>query len=150
STAWFRSQIDGGKIGAPVFARSEFSFLAGNQHPRSWIRDKSVAGGGPIADIGVHCIDALRFILRDEVVRVTARGIPGDNGSIEDAATLLLEFSRGTLGTVAVSFRAEYRTPMEIVGDTGVIRADDALTVDKPILLELRRGGNAVETQAVD
>jgi 1,5-anhydro-D-fructose reductase (1,5-anhydro-D-mannitol-forming) len=150
STDWFRSQMDGGKIGVPIFARSEFSFLAGTQHPRTWIRDKNIAGGGPIADIGVHCIDALRFILRDEVVRVTARGILGDNGNVEDAATLLLEFSRETLGTVAVSFRAEYRTPLEIVGEVGVLRADDALTVDKPILLEFRRGGNAVETQTVN
>ena len=150
STDWFRRRIGSGEIGTPVFARSEFSFFAGTHHPRSWIRDKMVAGGGPVADIGVHCIDALRFVLGDEVVRVTARGTPANNGTVEDAATLLLEFSRGTLGTVAVSFRAEYRTPMEIVGAAGVLRADDALTVDKPILLEFHRGGVTIETQTVE
>src|SRR5581483_2956318 len=51
-----------------------------------------------------------------------------------------LEFARGTLGTVRVSFGSQYRTPMEIVGDKGVLFADNALTVERPIRLELRRG----------
>ncbi len=44
-------------------------------HPRAWLHDPAVAGGGPIADVGVHCVDALRYILQDEVVRVSARGV---------------------------------------------------------------------------
>jgi predicted dehydrogenase len=68
---------------------------------------------------------------------------------VESAAVLTLEFSRGTLGTVAVSFRAEYRTPLELVGETGVLRADDALNVERPITLELRRAGSLVETDQV-
>jgi 1,5-anhydro-D-fructose reductase (1,5-anhydro-D-mannitol-forming) len=150
STAWLREQIAGGKIGTPVFARSEFSFAAGPLHPRTWIRDQAVAGGGPIADVGVHCIDTLRFILQDEVVRVSAQGGLGPgSGDVETAATLLLEFSRGTLGTVLVSFQTEYRTPVEVVGTKGTLRGDDALTVDKPIALELRRVGTAAETHSV-
>ena len=62
---------------------------------------------------------------------------------------LTLEFARGTLATVAVSFRAEYRTPLELVGETGVLRADDALNVERPITLELRRAGSVVETDQV-
>jgi predicted dehydrogenase len=150
STAWLRDQIATKKIGRPVFARSEFSFAAGARHPRSWIRDGSVAGGGPVADVGVHCIDTLRFILQDEVVRVHAQGrLDLKAGDVETAATLLLEFSRGTLGTVMVSFQAEYRTPVEVVGTDGTLRGDDALSVDKPVTLDLRRGGVPVETQTV-
>ena len=109
-----------------------------------------MAGGGPIADVGVHCVDALRYILHDEVVRVSARGAhDAGSGTVESAAVLTLEFCRGTLGTVAVSFRAEYRTPLELVGETGVLRADDALNVERPIRLELRRAGSVVETDEV-
>ena len=42
--------------------------------------------------------------------------IAGKPGNVEAGATLLLEFSRGTLATVMVSFRTEYRTPLELVG----------------------------------
>jgi len=150
SAAWLRQRVAAGQIGRIVFARSEFSFPGGPGHSRAWINDLAVAGGGPIADVGVHCIDSLRYILGDEVVRVSARGIQdGGSGELEAAAVLTLEFSRGTLGTVLVSFRAEYRTPLELVGETGVLRGDDVLNVEHPIALELRRAGSVAETEPV-
>jgi hypothetical protein len=56
---------------------------------------------------------------------------------VESSATLTLKFSRGTIATVLVSFRAQYRTPIEFIGGSGVIRAENALTVDHPIELQL-------------
>jgi predicted dehydrogenase len=150
STTRLKERIGAGQVGKPVFVRSEFSFPAAQGHARKWINDLSVAGGGPIADVGVHCIDTLRYILQDEVVRVSGRGLfDNDSGDMEAAAALTLEFSRGTLGAVMVSFRAEYRTPIEVVGETGVLRADDGLSVEKPINLQLQRGGVVVETETL-
>ena len=97
---------------------------------------------------GVHCIDALRFILDDEVARVSARARPGEVGGMEAAALLSLEFRRSALGAVLVSALAEYRTPIEIVGERGILRADNGLSVDGPITIELRRPGG-VETEQV-
>ena len=72
STAWLRDQVAAGAIGAPVFARVEFSYL-GTGHGRTWLYDPATAAGGPVADVGVHCIDTLRFILQDDPVRVTVQ-----------------------------------------------------------------------------
>jgi predicted dehydrogenase len=149
STAGLRQRVASGQIGKVVFARSEFSFPGGAGHARAWLHDPALAGGGPISDVGVHCVDSLRHIPQDEVVRVSARGQNDAGPGVESAAVLTLEFSRGTLATVAVSFRAEYRTPLELVGGTGVLRADDALNVERPITLELRRAGSLVETENV-
>lgn len=150
STARLRERVAAGQIGNVVFARSEFSFAAGAGHPRTWMNDLAIAGGGPIADVGVHCVDALRYILQDEVTRVGARGMADSrSGETEAAAALVLEFARGTLGAVLVSFRAEYRTPIELVGDTGVLRADDGLSVERPITLQLRRGEVVVDTESI-
>ena len=146
----FREHIAAGAIGRPIFARSEFSFLADPSHPRKWLYDATVAGAGPIFDIGVHCIDTLRFILHDEVVRVSATANSDKrSGDVESVAALTLEFSRGTLATVLVSYRAEYRTPLEIVGDTGVLWADNALNVEHPIQIELRQGNDVVQRDEV-
>src|SRR4029077_4686796 len=94
SAARWRERVASGEIGKVVFARSEFSFPAGTGHPRAWINDPAVAGGGPIADVGVHAVDALRYILQDEVVRVSARGrYDLGPGAVESAALLTLEFS---------------------------------------------------------
>ena len=149
STRWFRKQIDSGVIGRPTFARSEFSYSV-QGHGRKWITDPSLAAGGPITDVGVHCIDTLRFILRDDVLRVTARVHSDEmSGAVEAAAILTLEFSRGTLGTVLVSTRAAYRTPLEVVGEQGTLWADNVLTVDHPIDLHLRLTGQPTTTEIV-
>src|SRR5205823_9289253 len=108
STARLRERIAAGQIGKPVLARSEFSYQ-GRNHARSWLTDASLAGGGPLADVGVHCIDALRYVLDDEVVSVAAQGTSDrDSGQVEAASVLALKFARGTLGSVLVSIRAEY------------------------------------------
>jgi len=149
STARFRQRVAAGDIGRPIFARAEFSY-DGSGHGRTWLYNRSISGGGPISDVGVHCIDALRYILQDEPRLVHALG-RGDeqSGDVEAAAALTLGFRRGTLATVQVSTRAHYRTPLEIVGDAGVIRADDALNVEHPIQLELWRDGQRVAEESV-
>ena len=149
STERLRDRVSAGQIGRVIFARSEFSFPGGPGHARTWINDPAVAGGGPIADVGVHCVDALRYILRDEVVKVSARGVVDRTSGLETAAALTLEFAQGTLGSVLVSSRVEYRTPLELVGENGVLRAEDGLNVERPITLELRRGGSVVEREQV-
>lgn len=149
STARFRERVAAGDIGRPIFARSEFSYM-GTGHGRTWLYNRSISGGGPISDVGVHCIDALRYILQDEPQRVSTLGHSDEHsGDVEAAAALTLEFRRGALATVAVSTRAQYRTPLEIVGDAGVIRADDALNAEHPIRIELWRGGELAAEETV-
>jgi predicted dehydrogenase len=149
STTALRERVAARQVGNPVFARSEFSFPA-RTHARKWLTDYRTAGGGPIADVGVHCIDALRYILRDEIVRITTSGISdAESGDVEAAAVLSLEFARRTLGSVLVSIRAEYRTPLEIVGEAGALYANNAFNVEHPIEIELRQGGRIVERETV-
>ncbi|MBZ5568615.1 MAG: Gfo/Idh/MocA family oxidoreductase [Acidobacteriia bacterium] len=143
-----RERVMAGEIGRVVFARSEFSYSAGS-HPRRWIHDAAIAGGGPIADVGVHCVDALRFILNDEVASVSACGLAGKTpGTVESAAAVSLQFRRCGIGVVLVSARTQYRTPLEIVGEGGVLRAEDAFSVEKPVMIERQRA-DGMETEQV-
>lgn len=149
STARLRDRIGAGEIGRPIFARVEFCY-PGQEHARTWLYNRQIAAGGPIADVGVHCLDALRYILNDEPLSVTAIGGPDkDTGDVEASAILSLKFRRATLATVQVSTRVAYRSPLEFVGDQGVLLADDGLNVDKPINLELRRAQQLVSTEKV-
>ena len=150
STARLRERVASGQIGKPIFARAEFCTLVGRNHSRTWAHDRALAGGGPLADLGVHCVDALRYILQDEIVRASACGLYDEiSGDVEAAALLALEFSRGTLGTVFTSFRSEYRTPVELVGEISILLAEDGLNVERPIALQLLRGPTVIETETV-
>jgi 1,5-anhydro-D-fructose reductase (1,5-anhydro-D-mannitol-forming) len=97
-----RELLAEGAIGDLVFARSEFSF-PGRGHVRTWLNDASIAGGGPIMDIGVHCIDSLRYMLRDEVAEVSAMARrDAESRDVEAAAALTLRFRSGPLAAVLV------------------------------------------------
>ena len=134
--ARFRDRVAQGDVGRPCVRAREFSY-PGVGHARSWISDRRISGGGPIADVGVHCIDTLRSILRMRSFASTPRPFRRAFGRCGSRRQSSLGVRRGTLGTVLVSNRAHYRTPLEIVGDKGVLLADDALNVERPIRIEL-------------
>ena len=121
------------------------------QAPRKWITDPTLACGGPIADVGVHCIDALRFVLGEDVVSVsTLAQKDGLSGKVEAIASLQLEMTGGVYANVTASARALYRTLVEVTGSDGVLVAENGLTVDRPVELAVRRGGELVETVTVE
>jgi predicted dehydrogenase len=135
-----RARIVEGAIGDPVFASAHFSFQSRNS-PRMWINDSSMACGGPIGDVGIHAIDALRFLLQQEVLavstlaRVDQLQLPTLDRELEESAVIAMEFSRGALANVQVSFRAVYRTLVEVVGENGVLTAECGLSVDRPVTI---------------
>jgi 1,5-anhydro-D-fructose reductase (1,5-anhydro-D-mannitol-forming) len=148
SVQWFRDRVLAGAIGRPLLARATF-VAPMLSSPRSWAHDPKLATGGPLADIGVHCIDALRYVLADEVESVTMRAQYDGESVLEASACGVLQFSRGTLANVAVSGRGAYQTLLEVAGESGVLSAVNALTVDHPVTLELRRGFEVAEKREV-
>jgi predicted dehydrogenase len=149
-----RALVAEGVIGTPVFATAHFCFLSRNS-PRTWINDSGMACGGPIGDVGIHAIDALRFLLQQEVVAVStlARGgrVPDSASArkLEESAAITLEFSRHVLGTVHVSFRANYRTLLEVVGEDGALTAESGFTVDRPVTIVHHAGAKIVSEETV-
>lgn len=135
-----RDYLQAGAIGKVTSIRIDFTF-SGINSPRRWLHDSKLAGGGPIGDVGVHCIDTMRFILGAEPVSVSAMTeADADAGTVESAASLSFRFSDGVLGRSYVSYRVPYQTPVEIFGTEGILRALDGLTVDHPILIEIQKG----------
>ena len=116
---------------------------------RTWINDPTLATGGPLADIGVHCFDTLRYVLGEEVESVMAQAHYDEHWSVEASGTTLFQFSGGTLGTMSVSARAPYQTLLDVIGEDGVLSAVNALNVEHPVTLELRRGFDLVEKTEV-
>ncbi len=150
SLEWMRDQIAAGRIGQPQLAHAEYAYPA-KMAPRKWITDPALACGGPIADVGVHCIDALRFVLGGEVVNVSTLARKDDaSGKVEAVASLQMEMSGGVYANVTASARGLYRTLVEVTGSEGVLIAENSMTVDRPVDLAVRRAGDLVETTTVE
>ena len=148
-----RALVAQGTIGTPVFASAHFCFLSRNS-PRTWINDGGMACGGPIGDVGIHAIDALRFLLEQEVLAIAtlAQGLQSESPSereLEESAALSLEFSLGVLANIQVTFRAEYRTFIEVVGEQGVLTAESGLTVDRPVTILHHAAGTVLAQEVV-
>lgn len=149
SLAVIRKWIAEGRIGKPVLAHSQFSYSA-KSSPRTWIYDPALACGGPIGDVGVHCIDALRFVLDTDVTAVsTLAHRDADSGQVESHAVVALDLASGAMASVTVTTRAEYRTVVEVTGESGVILCENGLTVDHPVDVVLRRKGDVVASEHV-
>ena len=97
-----RRYIADGGIGRPYYARAAWLRRAGIPQLGSWFTDRAMAGGGPLADIGVHVLDySLHLLGEPEVVSATAvtyaeLGPRGRGGS-----------PRATLGAAASAFDVE-------------------------------------------
>jgi 1,5-anhydro-D-fructose reductase (1,5-anhydro-D-mannitol-forming) len=148
SVRWFRERIASGAIGKPLLARAAFVAPLLNS-ARTWIDDPALATGGPLADIGVHCFDTLKYILNDEVRSVMAQASYDRHWSVEASGTTLFKFAGGTLATMSVSARAPYQTLLEVIGEDGILAAANALNVEHPVSLEYRRGFEVVERREV-
>ena len=148
-----REWIAEGRIGKPMLAQAQFAYLAAGS-PRAWIYDPALALGGPIGDVGIHCIDALRYVLgTDADTRITAVNTlahtDADSGAVESHAVMGLEFASGTMGSVTVTTRASYRTLVEVTGENGVILCENGLTVDFPVDVTLRRGETVLASETL-
>ncbi|HEY5382294.1 MAG TPA: Gfo/Idh/MocA family oxidoreductase [Acidobacteriaceae bacterium] len=166
SVQQIRDRVAAGEIGEVRTAHAEFNYAA-QLSKRTWITDPALAAGGPIGDVGVHCIDTLRFILGPEDAgALSGRTVPSNSrtvrtvstlatqdalsGRVEASASLQLELANNIPASVNVSARAAWRTVIEIVGADGVLFAENGMTVDHPVDITLRRRGSHIDTNTVN
>lgn len=148
SVQWLRQKVREAAVGRPLLARATF-VAPMLSSPRTWVNDPKLAAGGPLADIGVHCIDTLRYILGEEVESVAIQAQYDSHSALEASAAGVLRFSRGTLASMEVSGRATYQTLVEIIGETGILSGVNGLNVERPVTLELRRNLEVIERKEV-
>jgi predicted dehydrogenase len=91
-----RDRIAAGELGEVVKTRGYG--VHANWGPGGWFVDPELAGGGALADMGVHAIDTARFLLGGPApVRVCAVvGTRYSEIAVDDDAVLLISWSNGT------------------------------------------------------
>lgn len=109
-----RDEVAGGAIGDVVGVRAAF----GHGGPRAWAPDSDwffdpeQSGGGALIDLGIHVTDLLRAVVGDEVEQVSAVLRPG--AFVEDAAQVILRFSRGAIASMHISWIVEGGRDLEL------------------------------------
>ncbi len=137
--------IHSGAIGKVVCIKTEFMY-DGRLSQRRWMWDRSVAGGGAAFDIGVHCLDTIRYLIDDEIVSVKSQLAPLPTETrTEETALIALKFSRGTPASIYCSFVTSFRrSVIEVIGQEGVLTAETFTMSNLTLPLKIINGKNGV------
>src|SRR5205085_4109397 len=103
-----KAVIASGEIGRPVVAQvNAFErFDPEASHPRRWLIEKRLSGGGPMFDFGCHRIEVLINLFgRVERVRSLVGNVVFER-EVEDTASALLQFECGTQAALSVTHAA--------------------------------------------
>ena len=110
------------------------------------LTQSSEQGGGPLFDMGVYCINAARYLFRDEPVEVVA--FRGNNGEkrfekTEEMVSVILRFPKDRLATFTVSFGAAPVARYSVAGTKGLLSADPAYEYAADIRLSVSIDGKS-------
>lgn len=134
-----------GDIGDPRLFNATFCFnLPAGNH-----RLKAGHWGGPLQDVGVYCINAMRHVFAAEPVEVAALSSFGDNdprfSEVEEAWAATLKFPQGRLATFSVSFGSDALDNYTIIGTEGRIEVSQAFRFEANRIVRLIKDGKATE-----
>ena len=131
--------IQAGKIGEPRIFTSVFSQRA---KPCSSHLKKDV-GGGVLYDLGIHCINAARFLFGSEPCEAFASStMVLDRRGKESSGTFagLLKFAGDRVASFTVTFGAADRSAFEVIGTKGILKMDPAFEMAKDLKSEVTIG----------
>ena len=110
-----RELVKDGVLGDVISARSQF-VCDFPDIENDWRQKKVTGGGGTLVDMGVHCIDLLRYVLDDDVKQVY-----GDictktyHYEVDDSADCLLRMKKGATCFVEAHFNIPEETTTGIL-----------------------------------
>jgi glucose-fructose oxidoreductase len=117
--------VRSGKLGNPRFFSSTF----GMQVRPDNIRLSHALGGGPLWDLGVYCVNAARYLFRDEPEEVFAFEATGNDArfrEVEESVSAIMRFPEARLASFTCSFGSGDVSAYEVAGTKGTLRADPA------------------------
>jgi UDP-N-acetylglucosamine 3-dehydrogenase len=99
-----------------------------------WLMDPEQAGGGGFLDIGIHAVDALRWLAGSEARRVYAHvgtalyeGLP-----VDDIGTMTVEFENGVVGALSAGWANPDSYPTWLDVRFEILTTESAFLINSP------------------
>lgn len=92
---YIKGIVDAGQLGRIV--KTKGYGIHENWGPAGWFSNKELAGGGALADMGVHAIDTARYVLGDpKPIKVYAKiGTYYGNYDVDDSGIVMISWDNG-------------------------------------------------------
>lgn len=135
-----------GKLGSIQSIETAFGFPIA---PNEWRLDKKLAGGGPLMDVGIYCLNASRYLTGAEPVDVSGfSSVVNHDGrfsQVEENLSWTMKFPSGTLASCTCTYGCLMLGYFRVRGSRGTIMAEPAFNYDKLHLSAQYQGGEPVE-----
>ncbi len=133
--------IRSGAIGQVQTMESSFGF---NIHPGVWRLNRKLAGGGPLADVGIYSLNAMRYLTGEEPTEIKAYTSVIDKDGrfteVEENCSWTMRFPSGILASCATTYGGEMRGFYKVHGSKGWVSSEPAFSYDN-LKLQAHLGG---------
>ena len=126
--------ISSGRIGTvgDIVLHMEFNYGSTEEEAASWRCAKPEELGGPVGDVGSHCLYMAEFLLGESITEISCAYTPKTLAiNVENGAVIRFKTEKGIEGSARVSFNSNRgglvgtlsNLGFEVYGDGGVIRS---------------------------
>ncbi len=140
--------VRSGVIGPVEVMESSFGF---NSKPGVWRLTKKLAGGGPLADVGIYSLNAMRYLSGEEPVEFKAYASviekDGRFNEVEENCSWTMRFPSGVLASCTTSYGANMPGFFTVHGPKGWISAEPAFSYEGLKLRAQYGGGNGAKPE---
>lgn len=123
-----KDMLAAGALGKISTIEGSFGFPI---QPNVWRVNKKLAGGGPLVDVGIYPLNAIRFLTGEEPSGFTAMAATTDTVSgrfkeIEESMVWTMKFPSGALASCSTSYGASLPGFLKIHGEKGMLDFQNA------------------------
>jgi predicted dehydrogenase len=144
SMIFTRDLILSGRLGALKILHSSFSER--HAHPQTsppWILDRTLAGGGPLMDLGVYCVHAARWLAGEIPTSVSAFQWTHDRSlfrEVEEGIAFSMYFASGLVAQASTCYSAALNSMLYLEGTLGSVSLTPAFPYEHARVLNARLG----------
>src|SRR6516225_8501418 len=114
--------IRAGKLGSIQSIESAFGFPIA---PNEWRLNKKLAGGGPLMDVGIYCLNASRYLTGEEPTEVAGfSSVVDKNGrfaQVEETLSWTMKFPGRALASCVCTYGSPMRGYFRVRGSRGTV-----------------------------
>ena len=148
SCLFLKGLVQNGDLGRIDVIHTAFSELHSPGVSLPWLLDSNMAGGGPLTDLGVYCVNTTRWLLDEDPASVTARAWAHDTvrfWDVEEGISFRLQFPSGTVVQGSSSYGAVLSSLVFVQGTKGWVSLTPAFPFDEERRLTGKIGKRWIE-----
>jgi predicted dehydrogenase len=134
SCLYLKKLIQNGGLGRIDVIHAAFSELYSPGVSSAWLIDARLAGGGPMMDLGVYCVNTSRWLVGEDPVEVSAQQWTHDTATfrdVEEGISFRMHFSSGLVVQSSSTYGAALSSFIYVQGTKGWLSLSPSFPFDE-------------------